>query len=260
MKKLILALLILSVSCGLMYSGTAYSEKDMKQQAAAPCPEWYGDNELNVSLWGTYAATDTEYAPNLDLVDLVQSTTEGHTVAGTLDRYLGGDHAWGGGADVKYFFMRYFGVGVEGFALNAKRNTFDINFRPLDGVFFGEKGSDERIVGSVLGTFTLRCPIPCSRFAPYVWAGGGAIFGGGERETLTTEAIAGVPDHIDDVPIVNATTHHFDSRTEVMGQFGGGLEIRFTRHIGWTNDFSWNVVNGAQNNFGMVRTGINFAF
>ena len=132
----------------------------------------------------------------------------------------GGDHAWGGGADIKYFFMRYFGVGIEGFGLNAKRNTFDIDFRPLDGVFFGEKGSDERIVGSIMGTFTLRYPIPCSRFAPYVWAGGGAIFNGGERDTLTTEAIPGVPDHIGDVPNVNATTHHFGSTT------GGDRPVR----------------------------------
>jgi hypothetical protein len=260
MKKLILTLIILSAACGLTYSGTEYSEKELQQQTAAPCPEWYGDNELNVSLWGTYAFTGTEYAPNLDLVDLVVSTTEGHTVAGTFDRYIGGDHAWGGGADIKYFFMRYFGIGVEGFGLDAKRNRFDIDFRPDDGVFFGEKSSDRRIVGSVLGTFTLRYPIPCTRFAPYVWAGVGAIFGGGERDTLTTTAEIGGEPVEGEIPDVEAATHHFDSRTEVMGQFGGGLEFRFTRHIGWINDFSWNVINGSQNNFGMVRTGINFAF
>jgi hypothetical protein len=260
MKKLIFALLTLSVTSGLLYSGTAYSEKDLKQQAVAPCPEWYSDNELNVSLWGTYAATDTEYAPNLDLVDLIVSTTEGHTVLGTFDKYVGGDHAWGGGADIKYFFLRYFGVGVEGFILDAKRNTFDIDFRPDDGVFIGERGTERRAVGSVLGTFTLRYPIPCSRFAPYAWAGVGAIFGGGERDTLiTTEEMGGDPEE-GELPDVEAATRHFGSRTEIMGQFGGGLEIRFTRHIGWTNDFSWNVVNGARNNFGMVRTGLNFAF
>lgn len=258
MKKISLTLIVLLALSGLAYSGSEYKGKEIQQ--APPCPEWYGDNELNISLWGTYATTGTEYSPNLDLVDLVQSTTEGHTVLGTFDRYLGGDHAWGGGADIKYFFMRYFGVGIQGFVLDAERNSFDIDFRPLDGVFFGEKGSEERAVGSVLGTFTLRYPIPCSRFAPYAWAGVGAIFGGGEKDTLTTQAIPGVPDHIDDVPIVNAITRHFDSKTEIMGQFGGGLEIRFTRHIGWMNDFSWNVVNGAQNNFGMVRSGINFAF
>ena len=43
-------------------------------------------------------------------------------------------------------------------------------------------------------------------------------------------------------------------------QFGGGLEYRITRHIGITGDFSWNVVDGPHNNFGMVRSGLNFAF
>jgi hypothetical protein len=45
-----------------------------------------------------------------------------------------------------------------------------------------------------------------------------------------------------------------------MGQFGGGLEVRITPHIGVTGDFSWNVVDGPHNNFGMVRSGLNFAF
>jgi hypothetical protein len=44
------------------------------------------------------------------------------------------------------------------------------------------------------------------------------------------------------------------------GQFGGGIEIRLTPHIGFMNDFSWNVVDGPDNNFGMVRSGLTFAF
>jgi hypothetical protein len=76
--------------------------------------------------------TGTEFAPNLDLFDLVESSSEGHTVYGTFDRYLGGDHAWGGGIDLKYFFRRYFGIGVEGFVLNAHRGAgFDLE---SDGV------------------------------------------------------------------------------------------------------------------------------
>jgi hypothetical protein len=46
----------------------------------------------------------------------------------------------------------------------------------------------------------------------------------------------------------------------LVGQFGGGVEVRLTPHIGWINDFSWNVINGPENNFGMVRSGLNFAF
>lgn len=50
------------------------------------------------------------------------------------------------------------------------------------------------------------------------------------------------------------------SQTEAIGQFGGGLEIRLTPRVGFINDFSWNVVNGRDNNFGMARTGISLAF
>ncbi len=83
MKQLGLTLTIFSACCGLACAGTAYSEKEMKQIAPAPCPQWYSDNEWNVSLWGTYAMTGTEFAPNPDLFDLVQSSSEGHTVYGT---------------------------------------------------------------------------------------------------------------------------------------------------------------------------------
>src|SRR5438094_6873505 len=52
------------------------SGKEMKQVAyVPPCPQWYGDREWNVNLWGTYAFTNTEFAPNPSLVDIVQSTS-----------------------------------------------------------------------------------------------------------------------------------------------------------------------------------------
>jgi hypothetical protein len=136
--------------------------------------------------------TGTEFAPNLDLFDLVESSSEGHTVYGTFDRYLGGDHAWGGGIDLKYFFRRYFGIGVEGFVLNAHRGAgFDLE---SDGVsvFIHQRSSENRAVGEVLGTFTLHYPIPYSRFSPYVWAGAGVIWGGGERDEIIFDGFGGV--------------------------------------------------------------------
>jgi hypothetical protein len=137
MKQLTLTLLAFSACLGLAYAWPEYSGKEMKQ-VSAPCPQWYADNEWNISLWGTYAATGTEYAPNTSLADIVQSTTEGHTVYGTFDRYLGGDHAFGGGADIKYFFHRYFGIGVEGFVLNAHRGA-GFNLEHAGGPFSGIK-------------------------------------------------------------------------------------------------------------------------
>ena len=231
----------------------SHSGKEMKQVAPPLCPQWYGDNEWNVNLWGTYAFTNTEYNPNLWLVDVVQSTSEGHPVLGTFDHYIGGDHAWGGGGDIKYFFHRYFGVGVEGFALDASKNGFDIFEDPTIPIFTRKRINHDHIIGAVMGTFTLRYPIPCTRFAPYAWAGVGAIFGGGEKDVLHTQ---GPPDAF----AVHAETEHFGSETKVLGQFGAGLEFRFSRHVAMINDLSFGVIDGPKNNFGMFRSGLNFAF
>ena len=242
------------------YTDAAYarsgkdSGKEMKQVAyVPPCPQWYGDREWNLNLFGTYAFTNTEFAPNPSLVDIVQSTSEGGPVLGTYDRYIGGDHAWGGGGDIKYFFCRYAGVGVEGFVLDGSKPGFDIFEDQSVPTFVHRRINHNHTIGSVLGTLTLRYPIPCTRLAPYAWAGVGAIFGGGERDELHTQ---GPPDAF----AVNAQTEHFGAETKLLGQFGAGLEFRFARNFGWTNDLSFGVIDGPRNNFGMFRSGVNFAF
>jgi hypothetical protein len=242
------------------YTDAAYarsgkdSGKEMKQVAyVPPCPQWYGDREWNLNLFGTYAFTNTEFAPNPSLVDIVQSTSEGGPVLGTYDRYIGGDHAWGGGGDIKYFFCRYAGVGVEGFVLDGSKPGFDIFEDQSVPVFVHKRINHNHTIGTVLGTLTLRYPIPCTRLAPYAWAGVGAIFGGGERDQLHTQ---GPPDAF----AVNAQTDHFGAETKLLGQFGAGLEFRFARNFGWTNDLSFGVIDGPRNNFGMFRSGVNFAF
>jgi hypothetical protein len=237
MKKLGLGLLAMIAIGSVAFAGTEqYTGKEMKQVAPAPCPEWYADNEWNFSIWGTYLFTSENWPD---------------------DRYVESDHAWGGGADLKYFFHRYFGVGIEGFAVDARRAVLDVSGFNLNGVDFvttDDSGHESRAVGAVLGTFTFRYPFHCSRFSPYTWAGGGAVFGGGERDDIEFGTLN---------PATGRTpfaTSHSDSTTEFIGQFGGGLEIRLTPHIGWMSDFSWNVVDGPSNNFGMVRSGLNFAF
>jgi hypothetical protein len=227
MKKLLIVTCALGAAASIASGGTeTYSGKNVQQSVQqTPCPEWYRDQEWNVSLWGTYAFTGEDWAN---------------------DRYLEVDHAWGGGIDAKYFFGRYFGIGVEGFGLAVSDRS---------GVVFAGTNleasdlSDRGAVGGVLGTFTLRYPIPCTRFAPYVFGGGGGIFGGGGRTLVLFDNNGNVID-----------TQRNNSESKIMGQVGGGFEVRFTPSIGWMSDFSWNVVDGPSNNFGMARTGINFAF
>ena len=81
-----------------------------------------------------------------------------------------------------------------------------------------------------------------------------AIFGGGQKQINDRFIEPG--EGFD----VIQTTGHTDSETRAIGQVGGGMEIRLTPHIGWVSDFSWNFVDGPKNNFGMARTGVNFAF
>jgi hypothetical protein len=236
MKKLLLTVLGAAAVASVAFAGETYSGKEMKQVAPLPCPAWYADQEFNVGLWGTYIFTGNSWAN---------------------DRYLEADHAWGGGGDLKYFFHRYFGVGVEGWAASARQAT-GLDF--TRSLFTNEFDTDsvhheKNVVGAVLGTLTFRYPIPCSRWAPYVFGGGGVIFGGG-KQTFSLQLVdfRGQPiEHRD----VIATK---DSESRAVGQFGGGIEYRFTPHIGWIADFSWNVVDGPHNNYGMARSGLNFAF
>jgi hypothetical protein len=234
--------------CALCTSGLAGSDRDtskeMKQTAVQPQPEcWYSDNEWNVSAWGAYAFSGTDN----DRTGI--ETTDDFNIFGTYDRFLSADHAWGGGLDAKYFFHRYFGIGLEGFAL-AGRSLHAFLDHGSDAAVEEHYNVDHHTVGGALGTVTLRYPIGCSRFAPYVWAGGGGIFGGSNDRPVGHD--------LANPGFVDRFRNNDDSKG--MGQFGGGIEVRVTRHIGIISDFSWNIVDGPHNNFGLVRSGVTFAF
>jgi hypothetical protein len=242
MKKFALTfLLLLSLGFVAQAGPEIASGKDMKQVVPAPCPEWYRDTEWNVSLWGTYVFTSEEWES---------------------DRYIEADHAVGGGMDLKYFFHRYFGVGVEAWAVEAQRERLDITGigEPPDTIFrlsSDHSGKETRWVGALKGNFTFRYPFHCSRFAPYAYAGGGAIFGGGERDVLVFQALesTGVAQLAQ-----SFHTEHRDEDVEFVGQVGAGFEYRVSPHVGLIHDFSWNFVSRDNSDFGMVRTGLNFAF
>lgn len=213
MKKLTIGLCALVALSSAAFAGTEI-QTESKSVVPPPCPQWYADNEFNLSLSGVYAFSGNE------------------------NTFL--DHGWGGAFDAKYFFARYFGLGVQGFLIDGSTDD--------DDIIIGDDDDSDGI-GAILGTFTFRFPGNCSRFAPYVWLGGGGIWGGGDNNAVAITPGGGIIVGDDD-----------DDEGEMMGQVGGGFEVRFTPHCGWVNDFSWNIVDGSNNNFGMVRSGINFAF
>jgi hypothetical protein len=203
LKKFIVSLFAVTTIVAGSHAGPVEAtgkEVHQQQTTSQPTPEWYRDQEWNIDLFGAYAFTARPYRS---------------------DRYLGVDHAWGGGIDANYMFSRYLGVGVEGFALDA-----------------------DDVIGQASGNLIFRYPIPGTRFAPYGYAGGGVIFSGSRVEDL----------------VDRGRSDRRNSDAEGLGQFGAGFEVRVTPHIGIINDFSWNVVNGDRNDFGIVRSGVRFAF
>ena len=243
MKQLALAFCVAAALACAIYAGPEqYSGKDKEVMQSAPLPcDWYRAHEWDVSIWGAYAfPANTGKHETLNDDTFERNDTGFPDPASPLidvgptskDRFLNKDWAWGGGADIKYFWSQYIGIGLEGFALDS-RNT----------------------AAAGLATLTLRYPIGCSRFAPYVFAGAGIVGGGSRTDHFfqergdENEALEGFSDRL-----VN------ENDVRAIGQFGGGLEIRITRHIGVIGDFTWNVVDGRDNNFGMARSGINFGF
>jgi opacity protein-like surface antigen len=174
----------------------------------APIQELYRANEWQLDLFGAYAPA-----------------------GGKGSRFLG-DHAWGGGADVNYFFTKYLGLGLEGDVL---------------------RGTGVR-EGDVSGQFALnalvRYPIGNTGWAPYAFAGIGGFVPGDNSNFANTFS--------------NGFRREFRNRNNddilLEGHWGAGLEYRFTRHIGVFADGRYEVVDQSRNNFGMIRTGVRFAF
>jgi opacity protein-like surface antigen len=190
--------------------------------------------EWDISLWGEYAFTEE---------------------AVTRDRYLHSDHGWGGAAELKYFINRFVGVGIEGNMLHSSRagieaTQFGGTFAPVPSLI-SHSYRQPQLIRSALATVTLRLPL-YGHFAPYVRGGAGAIGGGGREDVFHTIFFNGDESE--------AQTIRTRGTTQAVAEAGAGIEVRLSRHIGLMTDFSWSFVNRSKNDFGMVRTGLNFAF
>jgi len=241
-------------------------EKEVMQPAPPVC-ELYRAHEWDLDIWGAYAfggTTGQNNVANNDPFDnpntpiasfdedpFTENSQTGFIVEQATDnpnervnigqvsnnRLFGRDDAWGGGADVKYFWSKYFGVGLEGVGLAAKTN------------FAGG------------GLITLTARYPFGRFAPYATGGLGFIDGGSTMYKFFNEKHQNVliTDPNDPTFTVNGTNSTSGSEREfftvdpvynhhvrALGQIGAGLEFRVTCHIGLMADFTWNFVFGQE--------------
>src|ERR1700676_2760469 len=177
MKKLLALSVILLAVIGLAQTASAGPERmDGKDKVVQPVVEpcdWYRAHEWDVSIWFAAAVTADRTREDLlaaairhEGLESLPGADSHEDNVGTLsnDRFLNKANAFGGGADFKYFLTRNFGVGVEGFVVGARNAA-----------------------GGALGTFTIRWPLGCSRFAPYIFFGGGAAFGGSKDVAAESE-------------------------------------------------------------------------
>src|SRR5229473_5910293 len=240
-------------------------EKEVMQPAPPVC-DFYRAHEWDLSIWGAYAfAADTgqnhfdtsrstvagpngefnlvsdPFFPDIDPFTLDVGT--GFFGEQTLDNprervnlgqvskneLFARDDTFGGGFDVKYFWSRYFGAGIEGLGLAAKTN----------------------FAGGGLVTLTGRYPF--GRFAPYVTGGIGFIDGGAtlfeffnEKNTFVNGFVSNEHEFFTTDPVSN---HH----ARALGQIGAGLEFRVTCHIGLMADFTWNFVFGQEDHADKIQ-------
>ncbi len=127
MKKLTLILCALAVLTAGAFAGTqTYSSKNVA--APPPCPQWYADNEWTIGISGIYATGVNSGGDNNDIprINPLDEFPSHFTVGRDL---LGNNNVWGVAGDFKYFFHRYFGVGIQGFGLAL--STDDVT---IDGV------------------------------------------------------------------------------------------------------------------------------
>jgi Outer membrane protein beta-barrel domain len=132
-----------------------------------------------------------------------------------------GNHYWGGGVDGQYFPIEYVGFAVE-------------------GTFFNEVPHDTfgaTVEGNLIARYPLDLKWPNVHLAPYGLAGIGGLFNGGSHQG-------------------DFGDHH----NRVQGDFGGGLEYRFTPNIGLFSDVRFNLVDGPKNNYLSTRFGLRYAF
>jgi hypothetical protein len=242
------------------YSG---KEKEVMQPAPPVC-DFYRAHEWDLDIWGAYAfAADTgrfpvdesrneggglnadPFTPDADPFtfdygtgirrepQLFNPNERVNIGRVSKNELFARDDTFGGGVDVKYFWSHYFGAGIEGIGLDAKRN----------------------FAGGGLVTLTGRYPF--GRFAPYATGGIGFIDGGAtlyeffhEENAISGGFVTHENERLTTDPVSN-------NHLRALGQIGAGLEFRVTCHIGLMADFTWNFVFGQETHadkFFVMRT------
>jgi hypothetical protein len=177
--------------------------------------------------------------------------------------------------DFTYWFpWKYAGVRFQGTGLDLQSGIGHTS-RTTD--IFGNTvtvhgGGGSIAAGVINADVLLRLPLddfwPCVHLAPYVFGGFGGIFvgGGGEgravSETVIVSNVAGTQSRAVTITGRRINTLRNNIGTDrVLGRIGGGLEYRFTPHIGIFTEAAYVIPNGSSNNFVQWNfIGLRYAF
>ncbi len=252
MKRLIaLAVVIFASQAVVTFAGEPVVSSKQVIAPPPPPPEFFRPNEFDIGAFATYA------------------TGVGSGNAGKL-------HAWGGGMDFSYWFpWKYAGVRFQGAGVSIRGGGGSRSVTIVDGftapvTVTGGGGSVP--AGILTGDFLLRLPLddfwPNVHLAPYGFVGlGGIILGGGGDEGRSVSENFTVTNNTTGVTRqvtltgrrVSALRNNIGT-DRVLGHVGGGLEYRFTPHIGIFGEIGYDFPNGSSNNFIQTNFGLRYAF
>jgi hypothetical protein len=253
MKRLIaLAVMAFASQAGSVFAGEPMVSSKQVIEPPAPPVSYFRGNEFVLGAFATY----------------VTGTNGGGTRQTTFDdgttftlSSSGSPNGWGGGMDFTYFLpWKYAGFRIQG--AGVALTTGDVTVTGSNG-FKSRSGSASAAAGVVTGDFVMRLPLddfwPSVHLAPYVFGGFGGVFSGAGDNTINTGSSTV------NQRFSNASSNVSNNR--ILGNTGGGLEYRFTPHIGVFGEASYNFVGGGDHNFNssvkdFIQTnfGVRFAF
>ena len=238
MKRLAIAIAALGSQAVVSFAGPPPS----KEVVAPPPPpvSYFRRNEFDIGAFGTYVTgtgrggtrTSRTFA-NGDVVTLSSS---------------GSPDAWGGGMDFTYFFAwKYLGIRFQGAGVALSSQSVTGSITGPNNSFRSRSNSTSggAAAGIITGDLILRLPLddfwPNVHLAPYIIGGGGGLFTDAGGATIHTR-----------FPELNQAFNNASSNVENdrgLGHIGGGFEYRFTPHIGFFGEATYNWVSGGQHNF-----------
>jgi hypothetical protein len=255
MKKIIsLTIVLLAVQAIAVFAGEQQvSSKEVVTPPPPPPPvSYFRPNEFDLGVFATYV-TGTGSGTSRSRTDEFGDTLSLHS--------NGSSSGWGGGLDFTYWFgWKYIGLRAQGAGVDLWSPRATATFTSFDGTVHTSSVRTNTGAGIVTGDLLLRLPLddfwPSVHLAPYFIGGGGGLFTGVGGITINTR-FPGVNNTFN-----NVSTNVTNNRG--LGHVGGGLEYRFTPHIGLFGEATYNWIGGGShsggNDFIQTNFGLRYAF